>query len=88
MGMSRVIIIGKRCKQNYITPTLTLPRSGGGGSEAEGNMLSEKMGRRKFMKNMSLAFGGAMASQFFGDLPSAHAEEKPILEYRTLGRRD
>jgi len=27
-----------------------------------------------------------MASQFFGDLPSAHAEEKPILEYRTLGK--
>jgi uncharacterized protein len=39
-------------------------------------MLSEKMGRRKFMKNMSLSFG----------LPPTHAEKKPPLEYRTLGK--
>ena len=38
------------------------------------------------MKNMSLAFGGAVASQFLGGLPPTHAEKKPTLEYRTLGK--
>jgi aryl-alcohol dehydrogenase-like predicted oxidoreductase len=38
------------------------------------------------MKNMSLAFGGAVASQFLGGLPPTHAEKKPVLEYRTLGK--
>ena len=58
----------------------------GGGSEEEANMLSKKMGRRKFMKNISLAFGGAITSQFLGSLLPARAEKKPALEYRTLGK--
>ena len=49
-------------------------------------MLSEKMGRRKFMRNMSLAFGGAVASQFLESLPPANAERKSVLEYRALGK--
>jgi aryl-alcohol dehydrogenase-like predicted oxidoreductase len=49
-------------------------------------MLSEKMGRRKFMKNMSSAFLGVVSSHFWGGLPSAHADKKPVLQYRTLGR--
>jgi hypothetical protein len=49
-------------------------------------MLSEKMGRRKFMKNMSLAFGGAVAGQLLGGIPIADAEKKSALEYRTLGK--
>jgi hypothetical protein len=47
-------------------------------------MLSEKMGRRKFMKNMSLAFGGAVAGQLLGGIPIADAEKKSAPEYRTL----
>ncbi len=43
-------------------------------------MLSEKMGRRKFMKHLSAVFLGAVGSPF------AHAEKKPDLEYRTLGK--
>ena len=58
----------------------------GGGSEEEANMLSKKMGRRKFMKNISLAFGGAITSQFLGSLLPVRAEKKPALEYRTLGK--
>jgi aryl-alcohol dehydrogenase-like predicted oxidoreductase len=49
-------------------------------------MLSEKIGRRKFLKNMSLALGGSLASQFLGNLILTHAEKKPTLEYRTLGK--
>jgi aryl-alcohol dehydrogenase-like predicted oxidoreductase len=49
-------------------------------------MLSEKMGRRKFVKNMSSAFLGVVSSHFLEGLPSAHAENKPVLQYRTLGR--
>jgi uncharacterized protein len=49
-------------------------------------MLSEKMGRRKFMKNLSSAFLGVASSHFLGNLPFAHAEKKPALEYRTLGK--
>lgn len=50
------------------------------------SMFSEKMGRRKFLKNLSLAFGGAVANQFLGGLPPANAEKKLTLEYRTLGK--
>ncbi len=35
---------------------------------------------------MSLAFGGSLAGQFLGSLPLTHAEKKPALEYRTLGK--
>jgi len=49
-------------------------------------MVSEKMGRRKFMKNVSSAFWGVTSSYLLGSLPFAHAEKKPILEYRTLGK--
>ena len=49
-------------------------------------MLSEKMGRRKFMKNMSSAFLGVVSSHFWSGLPSADAENKPGLQYRTLGK--
>jgi aryl-alcohol dehydrogenase-like predicted oxidoreductase len=49
-------------------------------------MISEKMGRRKFMKNMSSAFLGVASSHFLGNLPFARAEKKPVLEYRTLGK--
>jgi uncharacterized protein len=49
-------------------------------------MLSEKMGRRKFMKHFSAVFFGAVGSHFWSGLPFAHAEKKPDLEYRTLGK--
>ncbi|OGP90560.1 MAG: hypothetical protein A2157_07105 [Deltaproteobacteria bacterium RBG_16_47_11] len=49
-------------------------------------MLSEKMGRRKFMKNMSSAFLGVATGHLLGSLPFARAEKKPVLEYRTLGK--
>jgi aryl-alcohol dehydrogenase-like predicted oxidoreductase len=52
----------------------------------EDSMLSEKMGRRKFMKSMSSAFLGVVSSHFWGGLPSGHSENKPVLQYRTLGR--
>jgi len=47
-------------------------------------MLSEKMGRRKFMKRISSVFLGVAGSHFWSGLPFAHAEKK--LEYRTLGK--
>jgi aryl-alcohol dehydrogenase-like predicted oxidoreductase len=49
-------------------------------------MLSKKMGRRKFMKNISSAFLGVVGSQFWRDLPWANNEKKANLEYRTLGK--
>jgi len=49
-------------------------------------MFSEKMGRRKFMRDMSSAFLGVMSSPFWSNLPLAHAEKKPVPEYRTLGK--
>jgi predicted aldo/keto reductase-like oxidoreductase len=49
-------------------------------------MTSEKIGRRKFMKDMSSAFLGVMSSPFWSGLPFAHAEKKPVPEYRTLGK--
>jgi aryl-alcohol dehydrogenase-like predicted oxidoreductase len=49
-------------------------------------MFLEKMGRRKFMKNLSSAFLGVASSHLLGSLPSACAEKKPNLEYRTLGK--
>jgi len=49
-------------------------------------MLSEKMGRRKFMKNVSSAFLGVVGSHLWNGLPLAKAEKKPVLEYRTLGK--
>jgi len=49
-------------------------------------MLSEKMGRRKFMKHISSVFLGAMGSHFWSGIPFAHAEKKSDLEYRTLGK--
>jgi aryl-alcohol dehydrogenase-like predicted oxidoreductase len=54
--------------------------------DEEDPMLSEKMGRRKFVKNMSSAFLGVMSSHFWTGLPLAHAEKKQVLEYRTLGK--
>jgi len=49
-------------------------------------MLSEKMGRRKFMRTVSSAFLGVMGSHLWSGLPLAKAEKKPVLEYRTLGK--
>jgi len=49
-------------------------------------MFSEKMGRRKFMKNMSSVLLGVVSSHFGRGLPVAHAEKEPALEYRTLGK--
>jgi hypothetical protein len=49
-------------------------------------MLSEKMGRRKFMRNMSSAFLGVVSTRFWSGLSSAKAEKRPALEYRTLGK--
>jgi len=49
-------------------------------------MLSEKMERRKFMKYISSVFLGTVGSYFWMGLPFAHAEKKPDLEYRTLGK--
>jgi hypothetical protein len=44
------------------------------------------MGRREFMKHISSVFLGAMGSHFLSGIPFAHAEKKPDLEYRTLGK--
>jgi len=49
-------------------------------------MFREKMGRREFMKHISSVFLGAMGSHFLSGIPFAHAEKKPDLEYRTLGK--
>jgi len=49
-------------------------------------MLSEKMGRRKFIKNVSSAFLGVMGNHLCSTLPLVRAEKKPALEYRTLGK--
>ena len=49
-------------------------------------MLSEKMGRRKFMRNMSSALLGVVSSPFWSGLPLARAEKKSVPEYRTLGK--
>jgi aryl-alcohol dehydrogenase-like predicted oxidoreductase len=49
-------------------------------------MLSEKMGRRKFMRHISSAFLGVVGSHFWSGLPLADAEKKPPLEYRILGK--
>jgi aryl-alcohol dehydrogenase-like predicted oxidoreductase len=49
-------------------------------------MLSEKMGRRKFIRNMSSALLGVVSSPFWSGLPLARAEKKSIPEYRTLGK--
>ncbi len=49
-------------------------------------MLSEKMGRRRFMKNVSSVFLGVMGNHLWSSLPLAQAEKKPALEYRTLGK--
>jgi aryl-alcohol dehydrogenase-like predicted oxidoreductase len=49
-------------------------------------MPSEKMGRRRFMKNLSSALLGVASVPLLRGLPSVHAVKKPSLEYRTLGR--
>ncbi len=49
-------------------------------------MRLKKMGRRKFLKHMSLVFGGVVANPFLGGLSPTHAEKRPTLEYRALGR--
>jgi aryl-alcohol dehydrogenase-like predicted oxidoreductase len=49
-------------------------------------MLSEKMGRRKFIKNVSSTFLGVVSTCFWSGLSSAKAEKKPALEYRALGK--
>jgi aryl-alcohol dehydrogenase-like predicted oxidoreductase len=54
--------------------------------DMEDPMLSEKMGRRKFMKGISSVFLGVASSHFWSGFPSAHAENKPVLQYRTLGK--
>jgi aryl-alcohol dehydrogenase-like predicted oxidoreductase len=54
--------------------------------DKEDPMFSEKMGRRKFIKDISSAFLGAVSSHFWSGLPLAHAENKTVLQYRTLGK--
>jgi aryl-alcohol dehydrogenase-like predicted oxidoreductase len=50
-------------------------------------MLSEKMGRRKFIKHMSSVLLGITATPVWKSSPSlAKTEKVPTLEYRTLGR--
>jgi aryl-alcohol dehydrogenase-like predicted oxidoreductase len=49
-------------------------------------MLSEKIGRRKFMRHISSAFLGVVGSHFWSGLPLADAEKKPPFEYRILGK--
>jgi hypothetical protein len=49
-------------------------------------MFSEKMGRRKFMKNISSVLLGVVSGHFGRGLPVAHAEKTPALEFRTLGK--
>ncbi len=50
-------------------------------------MLSKKMERRKFLKNMSSALlGMATAYVWRADPSLAKTEKTPNLEYRTLGR--
>jgi len=49
-------------------------------------MFSEKMERRKFIKKMSSAFMGVVGSHIWSGLQLGHAEKKPALEYRTLGK--
>lgn len=49
-------------------------------------MSSKKMGRRSFMKNLSSAFLGVASGHFLRGFPSVHAEKRPALDYRTLGR--
>jgi uncharacterized protein len=49
-------------------------------------MFSEKMERRKFIKNISSAFLGVVSSRLLSGLPFAHAAKKSPLEYRTLGK--
>ncbi len=49
-------------------------------------MFSEKMDRRRFMKNLSAAFVGVASGGLLNSLPPADAEKKPSLDYRTLGR--
>jgi hypothetical protein len=44
------------------------------------------MGRRKFMKGVSSAFLGVVSSHFWSGLPLVHGENKPVLQYRTLGK--
>jgi uncharacterized protein len=57
------------------------------GRDREGEMISEKMGRRKFMKRMASAMLGVMAGRpWEGQQVFAKAEKMPAIEYRTLGK--
>ena len=49
-------------------------------------MLSKRMGRRKFIQNVSSALLGVVGSRLWTGLPFANAEQRPFLEYRTLGK--
>lgn len=49
-------------------------------------MPKHSFNRRQFIKNLSTTFMGIASSHLFKHLPLAHAEKKPPLEYRTLGR--
>lgn len=50
-------------------------------------MFSKEMGRRKFIKKLSSAFVGVIASRFWNAGSSlAEIEKPPHLEYRTLGK--
>jgi len=49
-------------------------------------MLSKRMGRRKFIQNVSSALLGVVGSRLWSGLPSVNAEQRPSLEYRTLGK--
>jgi aryl-alcohol dehydrogenase-like predicted oxidoreductase len=44
------------------------------------------MGRRKFINNVAKALLGVVGSHPWRGLPFANAEQKPALEYRTLGK--
>jgi aryl-alcohol dehydrogenase-like predicted oxidoreductase len=49
-------------------------------------MFSAKMGRRKFIKNISSAILGVVTSHFWSSLSFARTEKTVNLEYRTLGK--
>lgn len=49
-------------------------------------MSTEETGRRRFLKKLSSVFLGVASGHLLRGFPAAHAEKRPALEYRTLGR--
>ncbi len=49
-------------------------------------MFSKRIGRRKFIKQLSSAFLGVAGTHFWSRFPLADSANRPGVEYRTLGR--